>query len=97
MKYTKLNEGLISGFLERYRSIKVHKPDTLFDVEPNWEKLEEDRCPICGNRLNFPLNKKIAICRGKRHGNKKAFLIKIETLVKIKAKNKAIKSFPQFR
>lgn len=68
----------------RYKNVKITKVDTLFDVEPSWEKLRENRCPICGSLLKFPLKKSIAICRGRRHGNKKPFVIKNETLTKLK-------------
>lgn len=67
----------LDRFLNKIRSIKVKIPNTLFDVEPNWEMLKEKRCPICGNRLSIPLkNPFVVICRGRRHGDKKPFIIK---------------------
>lgn len=74
----------ISSLLERYKGVKIRKATTLFDIEPEWSKLREKRCPICGSLLKFPQGKKIAICYGKRHGDKKAFIIKNETLDKLK-------------
>lgn len=61
-------------------------PSTLFDVEPSWEKLKEQRCPICANKLLFPRNRKIAICYGKSHGDKKSFIINTSKLAQILAK-----------
>lgn len=73
----------IENYLDKIRSIKVKHPNTLFDVEPSWEKLKEGRCPICGSRLRAPKGKSISICYGKRHGDKQKFVIKNETLVKL--------------
>ena len=85
MKRTSLNQGHFSNFLERYKTlleeVKVYVPDTLFEVEPVWEKLFEKKCPLCGNKLKFPVGKTIAYCKGKKH--KRTFVIKNQTLAKI--------------
>lgn len=66
----------IQEYLKRIETIKVKAPDTLFDVEPNWEVLKDKKCPICGSLLKtIRNNKKIVMCRGRRHGNRKPFII----------------------
>ena len=85
--FRELNNSPLSSLLERYRNVKVHIPDTLFDVEPEWKLLNAKKCPVCGSLLKFPLKGKIAICYGKRHGNKKPFKITTEKLGQILAKN----------
>ncbi len=85
MKSTNLNQG-ISHLLERYKfleKVKTFQPSTLFEVEPAWEKLKEGRCPICASILKKPRGRSISICYGKRHGDKKKFIIKNETLEKL--------------
>lgn len=76
----------IGSFLERFKSIENTPPNTLFDIEPSWEKLKEHRCPICGNKLIFPQRKSIALCYGKSHGDKKSFVIKNQKLAQILAR-----------
>jgi hypothetical protein len=63
----------IEQYLKRF---KVYTPETLFP--PNWDNLLSYRCPICNNKLKFPLYKKIAFCSGKKH--KKTFVIDRERL-----------------
>lgn len=86
MKYTQLNKGQIGGLLSRYESllkeVKVYQPTSLFHVEPNWELLRSLRCPVCGSLLKFPLKRSVAICRGKRHGDKRPFIIQNKILHK---------------
>lgn len=57
-------------------------PNTLFDVEPAWEMLKEERCPICGTKLSLVprVGPERGICRGRRHGDKKPFVIAIGKL-----------------
>jgi DNA-directed RNA polymerase subunit RPC12/RpoP len=67
----------IDKYLEKIKSIKIRYPNTLFDIEPSWEKLKEKRCPICGYKLLVPRkNPFIVICKGKSHGDRKPFVIK---------------------
>lgn len=73
----------ITSLLERFKTIKNVPPNTLFDIEPEWSKLKENKCPICGNKLLFPRGRSIAICKGKSHGDKKPFVIKNQTLEKL--------------
>lgn len=84
MIHTELNKGNIGNLLARYETaLKNNKPPTqLFDVEPNWASLKERRCPICNNKLLFPRGKSISFCKGKKHGDKKQFVIKNQTLLK---------------
>jgi hypothetical protein len=77
-----IQDGL-NKFQELLKGIKTYVPTTLFDLSPEWDKLKENRCPICGTKLTFPQKSKVAICRGKRHPDKRAFIIKVETLNKI--------------
>lgn len=48
----------------------------------NWSKLEEGRCPFCGNKLVVGFrNPRVMICKGIWHKkNKKSFVISIEKL-----------------
>lgn len=58
---------------EQYlKKFKVFLPTTLFP--PDWNALKDKRCPICFNKLYFPRNGKIALCKGKKH--KKPFAIR---------------------
>ena len=70
---------LPKDYLARFR---IFYPTLLF--EPAWKMLKEYRCPICGNLLKYPLGRKIAICRGKRH--KKPFIINKVLLIKLATK-----------
>lgn len=74
-----LQELLGQSYLSKF---KVYRDVTLF--EPYWDNLLVNRCPLCGNRLKFPLKKKIALCNGKKH---KTFLINLDRLEKIKKTN----------
>lgn len=61
---------------------KVFNMDTLF--EPEWSNLQINRCPLCGNKLKFLRNGKLALCSGRLH--KKSFCISIKRLSLIKEK-----------
>lgn len=73
----------LQRYIDMLANAKVYTRTTLFDVEPVWEKLREGRCPICGSLLKKPQARSISICYGKRHGDKKKFIIKNETLEKL--------------
>ena len=76
----------MDSLLQRYaflEKVKVIPTTSLFHVEPSWEKLKEGRCPTCGSLLKKPQGKSISICYGKRHGDRKKFIIKNETLQKL--------------
>lgn len=73
----------LQSLLERYKNVKIRIPDTLFDIEPSWDKLSENRCPICANKLLFPIKSKVGICRGKSHGDRRPFVIKLEVLARL--------------
>lgn len=73
-----ISELLGQRYMERFR---VFHSITLF--EPYWENLRKEKCPICGNKLQLPLNKKIFYCRGVRH--KKPFIIGVEKLKQLNA------------
>lgn len=77
-----LNNNL-DRFKELMKGVKTYTPTTLFDLPPSWEKLKEGRCPICGSLLKFPQGKTIALCYGRRHPDKRKFIIKLETLNKV--------------
>ena len=66
-----IKEVLGDDFLNNF---KVVYPCTLF--EPVWENLKVNRCPLCGNKLKFPFNKKIVICTSVKH--RKSFVIRKE-------------------
>lgn len=51
---------------------KYRPPITLFPL-PFREAREQRRCPICSNKLRFPLKGNYAICKGVKH--LKPFLI----------------------
>lgn len=65
---------------EYMKKFRVFHPQTLF--EPFWENLREKRCPLCGNKLKFPLKLKIAMCASKKHG--KPFVITLKIFDKLK-------------
>ena len=71
---------------EKYLSrFTVYHPETLFP--PHWPALLDSRCPLCGNKLKWPIRMKhnrTFICSGVSHG--KTFVIKGERLDQIKAK-----------
>jgi len=72
----------IQGFLgEDYlKKFRVFHPDTLFP--PDFSLLLQDRGPLCTNKLKYPRVRKIAYCRGKKHG--KPFFISLTRLDEIK-------------
>lgn len=72
----------ITGILgDKYMDrFKVFHEQTLFP--PTWESLLHDRCPLCNNKLKFPLNRKIAICGGTKH--RKPFVIGLDKLKDVK-------------
>lgn len=90
MKRTSLNQGSLTNFLEKYKKVKTHKPTTLFDIPLSYEKLQEGRCPICGNKLTLLRSKPNYICKGKRHPDKKPFLIGESKLIQHLAKNRKV-------
>lgn len=62
----------------RLNNIKItHKP-TLFDTDYGIAR-ELRICPWCGNKLLFPRNKKIALCRSPKHAGN-TFVVKIDNL-----------------
>lgn len=67
---------LTEKYLERF---KVYYDQSLFP--PDWELLRKMKCPVCGNKLKFPLQRKIAYCKGARHT--KTFIITKQTLEKV--------------
>lgn len=58
-------------YLEKFR---VFHESTLFP--PDFSLLKKQRCPICGNKLKFPLRGKIVYCNGKKHAKK--FVIRLD-------------------
>ena len=86
MQHTELNKG-IGTILEKYKEqlskVKTYTPTTLFDLDVDWKKVKQGKCGICGNKLRVPRGKKIAYCSGKRHPDKRKFLIRLEILGKI--------------
>lgn len=79
----------LGGLLSKYAAALKNNvpPNTLFDVEPKWELLNEKRCPICANKLILPRTGRIAFCKGYKHGDKVKFVIsraKLEGTLKIK-------------
>ena len=83
MKFTELNKGigsLLDKYKEQLSKVKTYTPTTLFDLEPDWEKVKKGKCGICGNKLRVPRGKKIAYCSGKRHPDKRKFVIKLSKL-----------------
>lgn len=72
-----IKDILGSEYMSRF---KVFHPQTLF--EPTWENLKENRCPLCSNKLKFPLKGGMVMCRSNKHG--KPFIIKKETLNKLR-------------
>ena len=80
----------LSKGLERFKvlleTVKTYQPSTLFEIQPSWDKLAENRCPFCNNKLLVPRGKDIAYCRGKRHIEKGRFVIKLDTLRRINAR-----------
>lgn len=57
------------------------EPFKLFDVEPDWNHVREalkcKRCPDCGSLLKkIPFDKpKIIMCAGKRHSDRKPYIL----------------------
>lgn len=76
-------ETTLDRYKELLKNVKVFQPTSLFEVEPVWEKLKEGRCPICGSLLKKPQGKSVSICYGRRHGDRKKFIIKNDTLEKL--------------
>jgi hypothetical protein len=72
-----------TNILDKY---KVIQSNTLFDLERDemFHLLKENRCLICGNKLKFMRNGKLAYCKGVKH--KKTFIISISKLNKINGK-----------
>jgi len=72
----KIEDFLGKDYLKK---LKVFHPVTLFP--PNFAALKEYRCPLCGLKLKFTKNNKIAICKGSKH--KKNFVIQSKRLIEI--------------
>ncbi len=49
---------------------------TLFDVSPEWGMLANNKCPLCGNKLYFPKDRGIGMCKGRKHADRKPFIIR---------------------
>ena len=83
MKFTELNKGigsLLDKYKEQLSKVKTYTPTTLFDLDVDWNKVKQGKCGICGNKLRVPRGKKIAYCSGKRHPDKRKFVIKLSKL-----------------
>lgn len=86
-----IQEILGENYLSKFR---FFNPETLF--EPYWDNLKIDKCPLCGNKLKYPRVRKIAYCRGKKHG--KPFFINLDRLQKIKSIDyEKVKKLPVYR
>lgn len=72
-----------SEFLKRF---KVYESPLLFDIDQKemFATLKQNRCLICGNKLKFMRNGKMAFCKSVKH--KKSFIISVEKLNKINGK-----------
>jgi hypothetical protein len=71
------SENMLDINIEQYlKHFKVYQQDTLFP--PDWDLLLKYRCPLCGNKLKFPVSGFIAFCNGKKH--KKTFVINKDRL-----------------
>ena len=80
----------LASLQEELAKVKTYVPTTLFDLSPNWELVKQGRCAICGSKLRVPEGKKIAYCAGKRHPDKRKFVIKISKLYEIKSMAKKV-------
>jgi len=72
---------------ERLKKVKTYIPTTLFDLPLDMTLLRESRCPACGNKLILLRGKPLAICKGKRHPDKRSFIISTSKLAQILVKN----------
>lgn len=65
---------LESKYLEKF---KVFPEQTLFEPDLS-VAIKQHRCIYCFNKLKFPMNRKVAVCNGKKHA--KPFVISIDKL-----------------
>lgn len=88
MKVNKLNDSPLAKFLEIYKNVKIKKSNQLFDIEPEFKLLLEKKCPICGNKLVALRSKPLLICSGKRHPDRKSYIITLPKMAQILARRK---------
>ena len=70
-----IEQILGKDYLDRF---KIYPEVTLFP--PVWEALKEQRCPLCGNKLKFPLKGNVILCSSKKHN--KPFIITVDRYLK---------------
>lgn len=71
---------------ERLKKVKTYIPTTLFDLPPDMRLLREGKCPHCKNKLILLRGRPLAICKGRRHPDKRSFIISTSKLAQILAK-----------
>lgn len=91
MQYTELNKGNISNLLGHYSfldNIKVRVPNSLFEVQPVWSCLLDDRCPFCNRRLKIGWKRPVVRCDSPHCVADGGFLLKKSKYDEIKGKLK---------
>lgn len=88
MKRTELNNGLLAGFLERYRNVRIKKVSSLFEVKPVWKTIEDDRCPFCNRKLKFSLKRPIVRCTSPHCVADPKFIIRLDVYKRLKSEIK---------
>ena len=70
-----IKDLLNQDYLDKF---KIYPEVTLFP--PVWEALKEQRCPLCSNKLKFPLKGNVILCSSKKHN--KPFIITVDRYLK---------------